>query len=62
MNEDKVDGLDMDDYRVNPFGIAELLARLRAWLRQAPQVQAAQWLMGPLVLDDGRLFPRVISS
>jgi DNA-binding response OmpR family regulator len=39
--EDKVMGLDAgaDDYLVKPFGMAELLARLRALQRRSPQIQ-----------------------
>ena len=37
--DDRVQGLDAgaDDYLVKPFALAELLARLRALLRRAPE-------------------------
>jgi DNA-binding response OmpR family regulator len=51
--EDKVAGLDAgaDDYLVKPFGMAELLARLRALQRRAPQLQPQQLSVGYLSLD-----------
>ena len=51
--EDKVEGLDAgaDDYLVKPFGMAELLARLRALQRRSPQLQAPQLRAGHLVLN-----------
>ena len=60
---DKVEALDRgaDDYVVKPFGIGELMARLRAALRQAPSPgKAAQDVLkiGGLQMDFGR---RVIS-
>jgi len=60
---DKVEALDRgaDDYVVKPFGIGELMARLRAALRQAPATgKAAQEVLkiGGLQMDFGR---RVIS-
>ena len=60
---DKVEALDRgaDDYVVKPFGIGELMARLRAALRQAPAPgKAAQDVLkiGGLQMDFGR---RVIS-
>lgn len=51
--EDKVAGLDAgaDDYLIKPFGIAELLARLRALQRRSPQIQPEQLHIGNLTLD-----------
>ena len=51
--EDKVMGLDAgaDDYLVKPFGMAELLARLRALQRRSPQLQPQQLQVANLTLD-----------
>ncbi|WP_013323863.1 two-component system response regulator RppA [Gloeothece verrucosa] len=53
--EDKVIGLDAgaDDYLIKPFGMAELLARLRALGRRSPQLQPQQFQRGLLILDYG---------
>ena len=51
--EDKVMGLDAgaDDYLVKPFGMVELLARLRALRRRPPQLEPSQRQIGRLTLD-----------
>jgi DNA-binding response OmpR family regulator len=54
--EDKIMGLDAgaDDYLVKPFGMGELLARLRALQRRSPQFQPQLLTVGHLSLDYGR--------
>lgn len=51
--EDRVLGLDggADDYLVKPFAFAELLARLRALLRRAGDVEPLKKQVGNLTLD-----------
>jgi DNA-binding response OmpR family regulator len=53
--EDKIAGLDAgaDDYLVKPFGMGELLARLRALQRRSPLFQPAKLTVGNLTLDYG---------
>ncbi|HEX8731875.1 MAG TPA: response regulator transcription factor [Ktedonobacterales bacterium] len=62
---DKVAALDLgvDDYLTKPFGIEELLARVRASLRRAqwheePSASGVRWF-GPLMIDiEGRVVRR----
>ena len=51
--EEKIIGLDSgaDDYLIKPFGMPELLARLRALQRRAPHFQPRQLQIGSLSLD-----------
>ncbi|MDJ0658787.1 MAG: response regulator transcription factor [Crocosphaera sp.] len=51
--EDKVIGLDAgaDDYLVKPFGMAELLARLRALQRRFPIINPQKIIVGNITLD-----------
>lgn len=51
--EEKIIGLDSgaDDYLIKPFGMPELLARLRALQRRAPHFQPRQLQIGALTLD-----------
>lgn len=51
--EEKIIGLDSgaDDYLVKPFGMAELLARLRALRRRSPQIQPRHFQIGCLTLN-----------
>lgn len=53
--EEKIIGLDggADDYLVKPFKMLELLARLRALRRRAPQYQLRKLQVGNLTLDYG---------
>ena len=54
--ERKVEALDLgaDDYLVKPFGVAELLARVRAAIRRYGAAERAEALRaGPLLLDPG---------
>lgn len=54
--EDRVTGLDAgaDDYLVKPFGMTELLARIRALHRRSPQMLPQQLHVGTLTLDYGK--------
>jgi two-component system, OmpR family, KDP operon response regulator KdpE len=51
----KVEALDAgaDDYVTKPFGIQELLARVRAHLRRAPERTTAAIEVGDFVVDSG---------
>ncbi len=54
---DKVRSLDegADDYLVKPFGVMELLSRIRAVLRRSGQKELPEQLaLGPIFLDMGR--------
>ena len=51
---DKVKGLDMgaDDYLTKPFGVMELISRVKALLRRTEPAEAEKVLqIGPIVLD-----------
>jgi two-component system KDP operon response regulator KdpE len=52
-SDDKVEALDLgaDDYVTKPFGMEELLARVRAALRRAAPTRAPLVTVGDLVLD-----------
>jgi DNA-binding response OmpR family regulator len=56
--EDRVVGLELgaDDYMTKPFGVRELLARVKGLLRrtEAPEIPADVIQAGPLVVDAGR--------
>ena len=50
---DKIMGLDVgaDDYVTKPFGVGELLARVRAALRRGDQPRVASWSFGNVEAD-----------
>jgi DNA-binding response OmpR family regulator len=51
--EDKVEGLDLgaDDYIAKPFSFDELLARVRAQLRDPGQASSSELVVGDVTLD-----------
>jgi two-component system, OmpR family, response regulator len=51
--DDRIRGLDVgaDDYLAKPFDFGELLARLRALVRRAPERRPARLEVGDLVVD-----------
>ncbi|MEO7091739.1 MAG: response regulator transcription factor, partial [Polyangiales bacterium] len=55
---DKVMGLELgaEDYVTKPFGLAELLARVRAALRRVtkPKVADSSFRLGDIEIDEGR--------
>lgn len=61
---DRVTGLDAgaDDYLIKPFGMAELLARIRALQRRTPTFQPPQLQVGSLLLDYGAFTVQNISD
>jgi DNA-binding response OmpR family regulator len=61
---DKVVGLELgaDDYIVKPFGVGELLARVRAALRRAAARSAGARDMRPIEFGDVRVDPRTFSG
>jgi DNA-binding response OmpR family regulator len=58
--EDRVQGLDLgaDDYLVKPFGMRELLARVRARLRQGAPPPASTLRFGAADVDLGAMLSR----
>jgi DNA-binding response OmpR family regulator len=62
---DKVVGLEIgaDDYIVKPFGVKELLARIRAALRRAAAKPGRErWDDRPMVFADVRIDPRTLKG
>lgn len=54
---DRVHGLELgaDDYLGKPFGVAELVARVKALLRRAPLAESAQSAQSPQTIEAGDL-------
>lgn len=54
--EDKVEGLDLgaDDYLVKPFGMMEMVSRIKAVLRRIAPKQAKVLACGGITLDESR--------
>ena len=62
---DKVVGLEIgaDDYIVKPFGVKELLARIRAALRRAgAKPERKRWDDRPIVFGDVRIDPKTLKG
>ena len=53
---DKVKGLDMgaDDYMTKPFGVMELISRVKALLRRSGRMTDKQMCIGSICLDEER--------
>ena len=58
---DKVAGLDLgaDDYLAKPFGMTELISRIRALLRRAGGMKTSEYRIGALLVNPGKHVVRV---
>ena len=61
---DKVKGLDTgaDDYLTKPFGVMELIARVKALIRRAREPETGALTLGPVHLDTARRLVLVNAS
>ena len=61
---DKVKGLDTgaDDYLTKPFGVMELIARVKALIRRAGEPETGALTLGPVHLDTARRLVLVNAS